>query len=281
MSGHDAAARSAECSALAVITRPIERPSPLDLASSTSRSAESRSGATQVEVARLDTAHEAVRIDVRDQADAVQHRDGEGLRAAHPAAAGGDHQPAGERATEALFRDRRERLVRALHDALRADVDPRARGHLPVHRETERLEPPELVPGRPVRHQVRVREQHPGRHRVRAEDARRPPRLDEQRLVVAEPLQGRDDPVVVVPGACGLAGATVDDEVGGILRDVRIEVVLEHPERRFLQPSPAPQLGPARGADDGCIGHARERSCGGERLPSSILGPLRGCSSVG
>ena len=43
-----------------------------------------------------------------------------------------------------------EGLVGALQDALRADVDPRAGGHLPVHREAELLEPAELVPGRPL-----------------------------------------------------------------------------------------------------------------------------------
>ena len=69
----------------------------------------------------------------------------------------------GERAAEALRRALGERLVRALQDALGPDVDPRARGHLPVHREPGRLELAERVPVRPLRHEHRVRDQHPRR----------------------------------------------------------------------------------------------------------------------
>ena len=54
-------------------------------------------------------------------------------------------------AAEAAAGDLGEALVGALQDPLGADVDPRAGGHLPVHREAERLEAAELVPGRPLR----------------------------------------------------------------------------------------------------------------------------------
>ena len=56
----------------------------------------------------------------------------------------------GERAAEPLRRHRRERLVRALQDALGADVDPRPGRHLAVHGQSERLQAAELRPGRPV-----------------------------------------------------------------------------------------------------------------------------------
>ena len=49
-------------------------------------------GRDQVEVARLDAALEAVRVDVDDEAHAVEHRDGERLGAAHAAAAGGQRR---------------------------------------------------------------------------------------------------------------------------------------------------------------------------------------------
>ena len=75
------------------------------------------------------------RVDVDDQAGAAVHRDRERLRPAHPAAAGGERERAGERAAEPLLGDRGERLVRALQDALGADVDPGAGGHLAVHRQ--------------------------------------------------------------------------------------------------------------------------------------------------
>ena len=122
-------------------------------------------GRHEVEVARLDAAVEMVRVDVDDQADAVVHRDRERLGAAHATAAGGQHEPAAQRAAEAGVRDRRERLVRPLHDALGADVDPRAGRHLAVHRQPLGLEPPERVPVRPLGHEVRVRDQHARRQR--------------------------------------------------------------------------------------------------------------------
>ena len=84
---------------------------------------------------------------------------------------------------------RAERLVGPLQDPLGADVDPRAGGHLPEHRQPLGLEPAELVPGRPLRHEQRVRDQHARSTLVRAEHADRLPRLDEQRLVVAKPQQ--------------------------------------------------------------------------------------------
>ena len=98
-----------------------------------------------------------------------------------------------ERAAEVLPGALGERLVGALQDALRADVDPRAGRHLAVHREPERFEPAELVPGRPARHQVRVGDQHPRRLLVGPEHADRLPALDQQRLVVLQPPERGHD----------------------------------------------------------------------------------------
>ena len=64
-----------------------------------------------------------------------------------------------------------------------------------------------------------------------------------------EPLQRRDDRVEALPAARGAAGSAVDDELVGLLGDVRIEVVLEHPEGGFLGPAAAAQLGAAGRAD--------------------------------
>ena len=116
-------------------------------------------------------------------AHAVVHRHGQRLRAAHAAEPGGERDRAGERAVERLRGDGAERLVGALQDALGADVDPRAGGHLAVHREPGGLEAAELRPGRPVAHEVGVGDQHPRRPLVRPHDADRAARLHEQRLV--------------------------------------------------------------------------------------------------
>jgi hypothetical protein len=73
--------------------------------------------------------------------------------------------------------------------------------------------------------------------------------LDEQRLVVAEAAELADDRVERVPAARRAARAAVDDEVVGILGDLGIEVVHEHPQRGFLRPAAAAQLGAAGRAD--------------------------------
>ena len=132
-------------------------------------------------------------IDVDAEEGGAVHRRGERLGAAHAAEPAGHDQPARERAAEVLAGALGEGLVGALEDALRADVDPRAGRHLAVHREPERLEPAELVPGGPARHQVRVGDQHPRRLVVGAEHADRLAALHQQRLVVLQPPERGDD----------------------------------------------------------------------------------------
>ena len=134
-----------------------------------------------------------------------------------------------------------ERLVRALQDALRADVDPRARRHLAVHRQTHRLEAAELLPGRPLGHEVGVRDQHARGPLVGLDDADRLARLHEQRLVALELPQLADDRVERRPRACRATGAAVDDQVVGPLGDLGIEVVHQHPHGGFLLPALAGQ----------------------------------------
>ena len=95
-----------------------------------------------------------------------------------------------------------EGLVGALQDSLGADVDPRAGGHLAVHREPQRLEPAELVPGGPAGDQVGVGDQDPGRLLVGAEHPDRLAALNQQRLVVLQPAEGGDDASRSTP-SCG------------------------------------------------------------------------------
>ena len=165
------------------------------------------------------------------------------------------------RAAEPGAGDRAEGLVRALQDALRADVDPRAGGHLAVHGEAELLEPAELGPRRPVADEVRVGDEHARRPLVGAEHADRLARLHEQRLVGLEVLERAHDRVERLPVAGGLARAAVDDEVLGALGDLGVEVVHEHAQGRLGLPALRGELGAARGAHGargggGCVGHA-------------------------
>ena len=126
-----------------------------------------------VEVAVLDPPVDPGLVALDADRDAVVHGDRERLRAAHAAEPGGQRDGAGQRAAEALVGDRGEGLEGALQDALGADVDPRAGGHLAVHRQPEVLEPAELLPVGPVADQVGVGDQHPRRPLVGAHHADR------------------------------------------------------------------------------------------------------------
>ncbi len=140
-------------------------------------------------------------------------------------------------------------LIGALNDPLRADIDPRAGGHLAVHRQALLIELVEMVPGRPVRHEVGIGDQNARRILVRAENADRLAGLHQQRLVFGERLQRRDDAVEVLPGAGGAADAAIDDQFVRIFRHVRIEIVHQHAQRRFGHPALGVELGSARRPD--------------------------------
>src|ERR671922_2150095 len=144
-----------------------------------------------------------------------------------------------------LSRDSAECLVRPLKDSLRADVDPRAGGHLPVHHQSRTLELSELLPRCPSTHEIAVRDEHAWRPRMRSEDRDRLATLNEECLVVLEASKRVNNRVKRRPITCRLSDATIDDEVLRTLRDLRIEIVHEHPERGFLLPPLAGDLCPA------------------------------------
>ena len=106
-----------------------------------------------------------------------------------------------------------------------------------------------MLPGRPVRHEVGVGDQHARRIGMRAENADRLAGLHEQRLVAFEPPQRRDDAVEAFPVARGAPDAAIDDELARPLRHLRVEVVHQHAERRFGQPGLGGELRAARRAD--------------------------------
>ena len=155
---------------------------------------------------------------------------------------------------------RRKRLEGPLNDALRTDVDPRAGGHLPVHDQAQLLQLVELLPVRPVAHQIGVADQHPRRVLVGLEDAHRLARLHQQRLVVFQRLQRVDDGVVALPIARGASGAAVNHEVLRTLGHVGIEIVHEHAHGGFLSPTFAGELVAAR-RPHGSVGSTGSISC--------------------
>ena len=107
-----------------------------------------------------------------------------------------------------------------------------------------------------LRHEVRVGDEHARRVGVRLEHADRLARLDQQRLVVLQLAQRREDRVEALPVAGGAADAAVDDELLRVLGDLRIEIVLDHAQRGFGEPALRRARGAARRADH-AVGVAR------------------------
>src|SRR5205085_9240225 len=113
---------------------------------------------------------------------------------------------------------------------------------------------------------------------VRSEHADRLAALDQERLVVAERAELTHDRIEGGPAPSRPSGAAVHDQRIGVLRDLRIEVVHEHPERRLLLPAAAAELRPARRADGPC---ARQRSAHeGTRRLSRSTSPKRPAPSA-
>ena len=209
-----------------------------------------------VQVARLDVqvaSPEPHRDPLRPALDGQARRPGHGgrerLGAAHPAQPGGQHPPPAQVAAVVPSADLGERLIGPLDDPLAADVDPRPGRHLAVHHQAAAVQLVEMVPRRPARDQVRVGDQHARGVRVGAEHPDRLARLDEERLIILQPGEGLDDPVVALPVAGGAADPAVDDQVGRPLGDLRVEVVHEHAQGGFGLPAPGRQRRPPRGAD--------------------------------
>ena len=132
---------------------------------------------------------------------------------------------------------------------MRADVNPRARSHLAVHHQAFAIELIEAVEGRPVRHQIGVRNQHPRRVFVGAESADRFAGLHAQRLISLKRPESRDDAVIAFPIARGAADAAINHKLLRLLGDLGVEVVHQHPQRCLGQPDFCGKVWAARGTD--------------------------------
>ncbi len=218
-----------------------------------------------VDIAGLQPHLDAARLALDRQARSAGHRRRKRLRAAHAAEAGSQDPAAGQIAAIVLAAKLDERLVGALNDALAPDIDPRAGRHLAVHHQALLIERVEMVPVRPVRHQVRIGEQHTRRVGMGLEDADRLAGLNQQRLVVFQFPQGADDAIETFPVARCTADAAIDDQLARLFGNARIEVVHQHAQRRFGQPALGGKFGAGRRADRrvhcrcGCAGHENLR----------------------
>ena len=206
-------------------------------------------GRHPVEVAGLEPALDPARPAFDREQRGPGHGRRQRLGAAHAAETAGQDPFAREIAAIVLPAGLDEGLVGALDDPLAADVDPGARGHLAVHHQALTIEGVELVPGRPMRDQVGVGDQHARRVGMGPEHADRLARLDAEGLVVAQRLERLDQHVVAAPVARRPADAAVDHQLFRALGDLGIEVVHQHPQRRLGLPAPGVELGAARRPD--------------------------------
>ena len=177
-----------------------------------------------------------------------------------------------------------EGFVGALNDALAADIDPRTGRHLAEHHQTLPVEVVEFLERGPVRHDVGIRDQHAGRVGMSAKDADRLARLDQKGLVRLQRLQGRHDPVVAFPVARRPADAAIDHQLLRPFRDLGVQIVHQHAQRRFGQPAPAAEFAAMRRADIARVIEAAQvcrasahfmRSGPGAECPASVS-PRRG-----
>ena len=174
---------------------------------------------------------------------------GQRLGTAHAAQTGRQHPFTDQAAVVVLATGLDEGFVGALDDALAADVDPAAGGHLAVHGQAFGVEFVEVLPRGPVRHQVGVGDQDPWRVAVGFEHADRLARLHQQGFVIVEVGQAFDDFVVALPVTRCPSNTAIHHQLGRVLGHLRVEVVHQHPQRRFGHPAFSSELGATGGAD--------------------------------
>ena len=208
-----------------------------------------QAGRLLVQVARAQAEVDAALLAFDIERHGARHGGGQRLRAAHAAQARRQNPAPAPVAAKVLAARFGEGFIRALHDALRADVDPAAGRHLAVHEQALPIEFVEVFPVGPFRHQVGVGDQYARRIRVGLEHAHRLAGLDQQGLVVFQFAQRGEDLVETGPVAGGAADAAVDDQVLRIFRHFRVQVVLQHAVGRLGLPTLASHDRAARGAD--------------------------------
>ena len=127
-------------------------------------------------------------------------------------------------------------LIRALHDALAANINPATRRHLAVHHQAGTVELVEVLPVGPLRHQIGVGQQDTRRAGVGTKHADRFARLNQQGFIGLQRAQAVQDRVVTRPIARCFANATIDHKFVGVFGDLWVEVVLQHTVGRLNLP---------------------------------------------
>ena len=97
-------------------------------------------------------------------------------------------------------------------------------------------------------HQVGIAQQHARRVLMRAKHRHRLPRLDQQRLIRLQRLQRTHNRVKTFPIPRCFPRPAINHQLFRLLRHFGIQIVQQHAQRRFLLPSFAGNLRPARRA---------------------------------
>lgn len=100
-----------------------------------------------------------------------------------------------------------------------------------------------MCPGRPMRHDVGIRDQDARRIGMGAHDGDRLARLDDQRLVRLEVPERRDDAVEILPCPRRTPDAAIDHKLVRVFGNVRMKVVHQHAQGRLGLPALRVELG--------------------------------------
>ena len=220
-----------------------------------------------IDIAGADAEIDAGLVTFDGKAAGPGHHGGEGLRAAHAAKPPGQDPFAREVSAIVLAPRLGKGFIGSLHNALSSNVNPRSGRHLAVHRQTLFIQFVEMVPSRPMWHEVGIRDQNARRVLVGAEDAHGLARLHQKRLVVVQGLEGGDDLVEILPRAGGAADAPVHHQFMGVFGHVGMQVVHQHPHWRLGHPAFCGDRGAGRGIDVAGVmaGHGVLTAAGGLR----------------
>src|SRR5215472_1378532 len=168
-----------------------------------------KAGSAAVEIAGALAELDAARLAFDDQNRRARHRGRQRLGATHAAKSTTKKPTSRKRSGEVATANLRKRFVCALNDPLRSNIDPRASGHLAVHHEPFSIELVEMLPRRPVRDEIAIRDDDPWRARMRRKDAYRLAGLNQQCLILAQLCESRDDLVEAIPIPRGAADPTI------------------------------------------------------------------------
>src|SRR5579871_3287507 len=106
-----------------------------------------------------------------------------------------------------------EGLESPLQNALGADVDPAARGHLPIHDEALAVEFVKMLPVGPLSNKIGVGDDYARSPDMRGKNGHRFTGLNEEGFFIPKAFELADNGMETLPVARGATDATVNNEI--------------------------------------------------------------------